>query len=205
MTGLPLRVLQQRLDVAKALHPESPTLGDFRADDALLEAEDRALAGARRIVTPHAGVAALFGTRALRLPWAIPSVPRRNGVATEARSVVFPASTLGRAGAYELRDVARASGLNVILTGADLERAGFWDGVTVERASFSGSLERAAAVVLPAFVEHQPRRLLLASALGVPVVASEACGIGMRDGVTTVPAGDPSALATAIERVLHHG
>jgi hypothetical protein len=55
MTGFPMRTLQATLDRAAALHPESPTLADFRAAEDLVDAEERALAGARAIVTPHAG------------------------------------------------------------------------------------------------------------------------------------------------------
>ncbi|MBV8299592.1 MAG: VanW family protein [Candidatus Eremiobacteraeota bacterium] len=203
MTGLPLRELQRRLDTAYALHPESRTLGDFRCDDALIEAEETALGAASRIVTPHAAIATMFGARTVRLPWLSSAPVTQNGTVRGERTVLFPASTLGRAGAYELRDVARALDLHVILTGPDLEAPGFWNGVSVERTSFSDGLGRARAVVLPAFVEHQPRRLLLASRLGMPVVASEACGIDACGNLVTVAAGDVVALGAAIGRSLH--
>jgi len=202
MTGMPMRHVHAALDDAFARHPQSPTLRDFRADPRPVEAEERALAGARAIVTPHAAVAALFGSRAVRLPWATSpavDVVRDVPAATRSRAVVFPASTLGRAGAYELRDVARDLGLHVILTGADLEGAGFWDGVSVERrGAFGDALAEAAGVVLPAYVENQPRRLLHAAAIGVPVIASGACGLGERANVTTIRAGDVAALRAAI-------
>jgi hypothetical protein len=202
MTGMPMRRVQAALDDAFARHPESPTLGDFRADPRLVDVEERALAGARAIVTPHAAVAALFGSRAVRLPWAVPPVVGRvrgaNG-SSGLRAVVFPASTLGRAGAYELRDVARELGLHVILLGPDLERAGFWDGVSVERrTAFADALAGADCVALPAYVENQPRRLLLATEMGVPVIASGACGLGNVANVTTVGAGDVAGLRAAV-------
>jgi len=145
----------------------------------------------------------MFGARTVRLPWLSSAPVTQNGTVRGERTVLFPASTLGRAGAYELRDVARALDLHVILTGPDLEAPGFWNGVSVERTSFSDGLGRARAVVLPAFVEHQPRRLLLASRLGMPVVASEACGIDARGNLVTVAAGDVVALGAAIGRSLH--
>jgi hypothetical protein len=199
MTSLPMRQLQARLDEAAALHPESPTLADFRANDELVSSEERALAGARTIVTPHAAVAALFEPRAKRLAWTVPNVGslERRDVLTES-PIVFPASTLGRSGAYELREVARESGLRIVLTGPDLEGAHFWDGVAVERAPFGGAVLGASAVVLPAFVENQPRRLLQAATLGVPVIASDACGLDARPGITVVPAGDVRALQAAV-------
>jgi hypothetical protein len=202
MTGMPMRQVQAALDDAFARHPESTTLRDFRADPRLVDAEERALAGARAVMTPHAAVAAQFGSRAVVLPWATPPFAARvRGPADvrESSAVVFPASTLGRAGAYELRDVARELGLHVVLAGPDLERAGFWDGVSVERrGSFAEALAGAACVVLPAYVENQPRRLLLAAATGVPVIASEACGLGDVANVTTVHAGDVASLFNSL-------
>ncbi|MDB5069361.1 MAG: vanw family protein [Candidatus Eremiobacteraeota bacterium] len=203
MTGMPLRALQQSLDRAHALHPESTTLGDFRADPALVDAEERALAGARTIVTPHAAVAAAFGARTVRVPWAVPTGSDLNGpVVKHAReAILFPASTLGRAGAYEVRDVARSLGVHVILGGPVLEDARFWDGVSTEMCSSFGAALAAGprAVVLPAFVENQPRRLLHAAAAGIPVIASDACGLDCGGTIEIVPAGDGAALRAAVE------
>src|SRR5678815_353441 len=60
MTRLPLAVLQERLDAAFLLQPESRTLSDFRADTWLVDAELEALRQARKIITPHAEIAALY-------------------------------------------------------------------------------------------------------------------------------------------------
>jgi hypothetical protein len=49
---------------------------------------------------------------------------------------------------------------------------------------------QAELVVLPAFVENRPRRLLEMLASGVPVIATPACGLGPREGLTLVPTGD---------------
>ncbi|HEV2643639.1 MAG TPA: VanW family protein [Candidatus Elarobacter sp.] len=202
MTGIPMRHVQAALDDAIARHPESPTLRDFRADPRLVDAEERALAAARAVITPHAAVAVLFGSRAVRLPWATPAAAglvRGPATALRSRAVVFAAPTLGRAGAYELRDVARDRELHVILTGNDLESPGFWDGISVERRdSFDAALGNAACVALPAYVENQPRRLLRAAAMGLPVIASSACGLGDVANVTTVRAGDVGGLRAAI-------
>ena len=48
MTALPLARLHERLDAAFALHPESKTLADFRADEWLVRAESEALQQARK-------------------------------------------------------------------------------------------------------------------------------------------------------------
>jgi hypothetical protein len=58
-----------------------------------------------------------------------------------------------------------------------------------------------AAVVLPAWVEHQPRRLLQAVAASVPVIATTACGLAGVPGVTTIPIGDVTALRGALIEV----
>ena len=48
MTALPMDEIQKRLDHAARLHPESTTLGDFRADNSLVECEREALAHAAK-------------------------------------------------------------------------------------------------------------------------------------------------------------
>jgi hypothetical protein len=202
MTRLPLYALQGELDRAAVAHPQSRTLADFRVDDQLVEYEREALAAAARVVTPHARIAALFADRVDLLPWCLPTVsrPSRRG-----RALVVPASTLGRKGAYLLRSAMRALDYEVEIRvlGRELEGPGFWDGLAVSHGPGGpAGLEGAAVVVLPAYVEHQPRALLAAAAAGVPVIASEACGLHDVGGVITIPTGDAEALADAADRVL---
>lgn len=197
MTRLPLAQLQDTLDRAARLHPNSPTCADFRAPDELVEAEAEALAAAAHWLTPHSAIACLAGSRAQLLPWSLPPAPNR--LPRSGRCLVFAASTLGRKGAYEMREVARELDLELVcLGGTSLEGPDFWRGVRIAPADPAGWLEQAAAVVLPAFVEHRPRRLLTAVAAGVPVIASSACGLGGLPGVHEIEAGDPSALRSAV-------
>jgi hypothetical protein len=218
MCGLPLARLHETLDRAAALHPESPTLADFRADGRLVRDETEALAAARRVVTPHALVASLFGERAVLLDWHLPRLVREGNRGADARGgesgarvfrrgtrVVFPGPTVGRKGAYEVREAARRSGLSIVVAGAQPEGEGFWDGVAVERREWKDCLRDAGVVVMPAFVEHRPRRLLEAVARGVPVVASVNCGLGETAGVVNVRAGDVDALCGGIEKALAFG
>ena len=202
MTQLPLWALHARLDLAARLHPGSPTLADYRADAALVEAEASALDRARSIVTPHAEVASLYPGRAVLLDWARPPAPAAPRPPHGGRPrIVFPGPTAGRKGAYELREAL--TGLEVVLVplGSSLEGPGFWEGVRT--APVAGHpLDGADLVVLPAFVEPRPRRLLEAVARGIPVVATDACGIGPGDGVARVPMGDAEALRAAILAVL---
>lgn len=127
MTRLPMADIQARLDAAALVHPERRTLSDFRADPALVAAEAAALAAADAIITPHAEIAELFGTRALRLEWSMPKPVSRNRAVVPGR-IAFPGPTLARKGAYELREAARAHDLEIVLVGNDLEGTGFWTG-----------------------------------------------------------------------------
>ena len=196
----PMTALEARLDGALGAHPESPTLGDFRAPPEVVAAETEALAAAERLLTPHRAIAASFGDRAVLLDWALPAAGKP--IARGGRTILFPASALGRKGAYELR--AALSGLDaelVVAGGATEHDGAFWDGLKVRR--LDGRMpERLAAVVLPAVIEHQPRALLRALAAGIPVIATPACGFGERPGVVTVPELDAAALREALERVL---
>jgi hypothetical protein len=194
MTRLPMTVLQARLDSAAAEHPDRATLADFRAPAWLAEAEAEALAAATCVVTPHAEIAALFGERAVRLPWSLPAREARRPLVSD-RFVAFPGPTVARKGAHVLRDAATALGLTVMPLGAELEGPDFWRGV---RLAPSGDWSQALAVVQPALVEDQPRRLLSALAAGVPVIATRACGLDPLPGLTLIAPDDPGALIAAL-------
>ncbi|MBE7210874.1 MAG: VanW family protein [Gluconacetobacter diazotrophicus] len=196
MTRLPMAELQETLDRAAARWPASPTLADFRAPAALVTAETAALAAARRWITPHSAVARLAGGRAEKLAWEVPAAARSRAAA--GTDVWFPASTLGRKGAGELAAAARELGRRVQLGGPLLEGAGAWQGVdTIPARTDQAGV---GVVVLPAWVEHQPRRLLAAVAAGLPVIASEACGLDGVPGVVQVPVGDADALKATLAR-----
>jgi len=201
MTAMPMEAIQRQLDRAAALHPDSKTLGDFRADERLLDDEAEALRHARKIITTHTGIAALFADKAELLDWKMPE-PKQSGVKNQGKPVVvFPASTVGRKGCYELREALRGLDVKLITMGPDLEGTDFWEGFDAMRGGPEW-IEKADVVVLPAFVEHRPRRLLEAAAMRIPVIASDACGVENIEGMDIVEAGDPVALRTAVLRVL---
>jgi hypothetical protein len=206
MTALPLEALHRRLDEAAARHSESPTLGDFRGPESLVRIEAEALARARSLITPHAEIASLFPGRAVRLGWILPgNLPVSPGIAASPASpaspftVAFPASTLGRKGAYEMRAALRNSGMRLRCAGPVLEGGGFWSGIAMEPADKRDWLAGVDVAVLPAYVEHRPRSLLQALARGVPVIATAACGLGEMPGLTLIPPGDPDALRAALQ------
>jgi hypothetical protein len=203
MTALPMSELQNRLDTARSLHPESKTLGDFRADPLLVKAENEALKRARKIITPHSEIASLFSEKVELLKWKMPVREPRpaagNGQKNGRPKIVFPAATVGRKGAYELREALRGLDVTLITVGAQIEGADFWQGFNTEqRPAANGWLDDASLVVLPAFVEHRPRRLLEAAARKIPVIASEACGVSHIDGIETVETGNINGLKEKI-------
>lgn len=199
MNALPMTELQKQLDHAKALHPESTTLGDFRADPKLVEAETVALKAARKIITPHSAIAALYPDKAELLSWKLPVREPRANLNGAKPKIVFPSSTVGRKGAYELREALRGLDVTLVTVGPSIEDADFWQGFDVEkRAPNNGWLDDASMVVLPAFVEHKPRRLLEAAARKIPVIASDACGVSQVDGISVVNSGDLNALRKKI-------
>ena len=200
MTRAPMDELQKRLDEAHDRHPESTTLGDFRAEQWLVDAERQALESARQIITPHTGIASLFGERAVLLDWHMPNVAAANRP-TPGSGVLFPASTLGRKGAYEIRDAARMLGLELTITGRELEGPGFWHGIPT-RSPAENLLDGIGLVVLPAYIEDKPRLLLRAAACGIPVIASADCGLGRIPGVITLPSVDSRILAAEITSIL---
>lgn len=193
MVRHPMAVLEAKLDAAKAYYPMSPTLGDFRAPDGIVVAESAALATARRLYTPHSGIAAADPARTELLDWSMPAA--RGGIAQGGKSILFPASALARKGAYALRDAIRGLDLDVIVAGRACEHDGdFWGNTRVRPLENGHWPAKLAAVVLPALVEHEPRALLKALAQGVPVIATEDCGLGALEGLATVPAYDAAAL-----------
>ena len=131
------------------------------------------------------------------MPWHLPpAVPCSRGSA-----IGFPGPTAARKGAFELRDAARHLDLEIVLYGSELEGADFWNGMRVRRG-VDIATDGLAAMAQPALVEDRPRMLLKALACGIPVIATTACGLGRRDGVTTVDYGDVDGLVCALEAIL---
>jgi hypothetical protein len=196
MHRMPMAALQAILDAGAASRPERASLADFRAPGWLVAAETEALAHAARIVTPHTAIAALFPGRAALLDWQKP--PAGDAVAGAMPFIAFPGPTIARKGAHAVREAARALGLAVMPLGAELEGADFWRGVT--RAA--GDWRQALAVVQPALVEDQPRRLLAALAAGVPVIATQACGLAPQPGLSLIAPDDADGLIEALRGLL---
>lgn len=175
LTRYPLAALHARLDAVAARRPESVTVADFRAPDALVRAETDALVAARRVVTPHHALAEAFEDKAVLLDW---SQPRRTPEREPGTRVAFLGPTAAREGAWEARALALRLPEPLVVFGADLEGPDFWSGVPIERRGFGpGWLNGIGAICHPAAVTHAPRRLLEARAAGVSIYARSSCGL----------------------------
>ena len=176
MTRWPLAELQRRLDEAARQHPASTTLADFRADPDLLRAEDEALGKAANLLTPHRAIASHFGRRARLLDWELPK-PADCTHRRQRHRVFFPASPLGRKGVYELAAALKGLDADLLVLGRATENAADPLAALSHRPATSRDLYSSGLLVLPAWIEHQPRLALRALANGIPVIASRACGL----------------------------
>jgi len=181
MTRLPFEKLHERLDNAYLNHPESPTLKDFRAGKDLIELENKALTKARKIITPHSEIAEIFKNKVVKLNWFIPS--SSNGQA-KGNKVLFPASAVGRKGAYEIRRLATELQLNLTVSGRTIENDNFWNDLKIEK--LNGGFDQIGLVVYPTYIENQPRQILKAISKGIPVITTSACGLDRSDQVEIV-------------------
>lgn len=205
MTALPAAALQAVLDRAGLMHPTSHTLADFRADAVWLADESAALACADAWITPHHGILKRAGKLGVALPWAAPSlqpdaVAPAKADAGRMLHVLLPASSLARKGVHTLRAALQGIQAKLLLPPGAQETEDFWAGCVVQRvASIDAGIGLADVVVLPAWVEHQPRGLLLAMARGIPVIATQACGLATDDERWhEVGVGDVQALRQAL-------
>lgn len=192
--------IQQSLNTARARWPHRSSLSDFRVDERYLGAEQKALARAREVITPNESIAADYGERATRIEWVHSDValpfPRHHG---NRPLIYFPGSTVARLGVCALREAIEGLDVDLYVEGRNLEEDGFWGEV---RVSDHSKMEQADLVVFPAWLPHNPRPLLRAVELGIPVVASRPLGLGGVPGVIEVPCGDPEALRKAIVQEL---
>ena len=134
------------------------------------------LGRARRVITPHHGIGALFAGRAVQLAWHLPGPAGPGG----GERVAF----LGPSIARERPDIVRrlAAGLEqpLVVFGAMLEPH-WWDGLPIERRAMDAQwLRDIGTVCHPATVTHEPRRLLEAAASGVRICATAASGLDRR-------------------------
>jgi hypothetical protein len=127
----------------------------------------------------------------------MPDPKPRNASGHAKPTIVFPAATVGRKGCYELREALRGRDVRLVLLGPLIESDDFWKGFEVLRGDET-SLFSADLVVLPAYVEHRPLRLLKAASAGVLVLASKACGLENVAEIETFDMNDSGILGDLI-------
>ena len=199
MTRLPIELLHARLDFAKLKHTESKTLDDFRAPQHLIDLENTTLTKAKKIITPHQEIANIFKNKSITLNWHLPAVTNpKNNIGSK---ILFPASALGRKGAYEIKQLAKELNLCIVIVNKATEDENFWEGITTETAN-KNLFDTICAVVYPTYIEHQPRVLLKAIAAGVPVITTTASGLAATNNLTIVPIGDYDALKQTVKLVM---
>ncbi|TGM96337.1 hypothetical protein EHR10_16365 [Leptospira yasudae] len=200
MTRLPFFLLHERLNQAHTRYPQSETLNDFRAPASWIESEYRALNSAQRILSPHSEILESFPNQAFALSWVFPKAQEKPR--TEKKGILFPGSALGRKGAYEMKRLAEEFHLSLYVLGNAIERDGFWENVSIR--PFQNSWEEIGLVVYPAYIEHQPRQLLKAASMGIPVITTTASGLAGYEekGIILVPIGDYDRLKHEVRLTL---
>jgi len=192
MNRLPLEKLHERLNIALKIHPNSVTLNDFRAPSEIIKWENHGLNLSQKIITPHTEIAQIFNNKSIKLQWHIPPISNENAVHSNlkitASKVLFPASAVGRKGAYEIKKLALELNLELMVLGKMFEGPNFWDGIKTEK--FAGDWSKIGLVIYPTYVEHQPRLILKALSRGIPVITTEACGIDASALVQIVKTGN---------------
>jgi len=176
MSRYPFGEIHRLLDQAANEIGPSATIADFRAPARLVGREAELLARARRIYTPHHGIASLFPGQAVRLSWHRPPA----GCRTPGNRVAF----LGPSIARQRPDIARrlAAGLEepLVVFGAMLEPT--WDGLRIERRQWGPNwMDGIGAILHPATLTNQPRALLEAAVSEVAIFATETCGLPQSD------------------------
>lgn len=172
MRRYPMAEIHNMLDAAAAEIGGSATIADFRADPALVERERTLLARARRVMSPHQGIASLFGDRAVQLAWHLPE-----GTARPGNRTAFLGPTIARERPDIVRRLAAGLAEPLIVFGSMIEPQ-HWEGMPIERRSFDpGWLDGIGTILHPAVLTHQPRRLLAVVAAGVTVYATPASGL----------------------------
>jgi len=200
MTRLPFEKLHERLNSAHQKYPESPTLNDFRTSPHLIDLENEALTKAHKIITPNQEIAEIFSNKSVKLNWIIPE--QRPLINAKANKILYPASSLARKGAYEMRQLAIDLKLEIAVAGDAIEHTGFWDGIKVEKFDRS-TLQDVSLVIYPTYIEHHPKILLHAIAAGIPIITTTACGLQPADNITIVSIGDYKLLKQKVEEQLY--
>jgi hypothetical protein len=178
MSRYPMADIHMMLDRIARETGGSATITDFRADPALVERESMLLERARAVITPHHGIAALFGGRAAQLAWHRPvSIAQRPGTRT-----AFLGPTITRQRPDIALKLAQMLDDPLIVFGTMLDDSDVWSGLPIEHRAFGPDwLDDIGTILHPAPFTAQPRRLLQAIANGIRVVTTTGSGLDPAD------------------------
>jgi hypothetical protein len=199
-TRLPMKDLHQRLDLGKKLHPASTTFDDFRAPQQVVLAEAAAFNAARKIITPHPAIAELYPKKAALLEWQSPAVGSTEN-SGRSDKILFPASGLGRKGAYEMRRLARELDFSLIILPGPSDSPDFWNDISIEVES-GEPLKNVGLIIYPTYIEQQPRLLLKAQSAEIAIITTAASGLAANQTTKIVPIGDFATLHAAVTEFL---
>ena len=125
-----------------------------------------------------------------------PASPRIHS--NDPPTILFPSATLGRKGAYEVREALRGLDVRILLGGRILEDEHLWDGFDTRAFRGGSGFEGIDIVVQPVIVGSRPVDLLRALAAGVPVITTPNSGLHRNCGAHFISALDAPALRSAI-------
>lgn len=202
MTRWPISELHRHLDSASKANPHSPTLSDFRAEPELMHDEDEAIANAGRLITPHWAIAEHYGHRAWLIDWEMPSLESRDIVPIGKLRLFLPCSPLGRKGIHELVSALQDIPAELLILGRADEGTDANPLANINwRHAGIHEMADCHALILPAWIEHQPRLALRAIAKGIPVIATGACGLPDHELLTRLKKPDAESIAAAIHQL----
>ncbi|MGV0918935.1 hypothetical protein ACTS94_00900 [Empedobacter falsenii] len=114
--------------------------------------------------------------------------------------ILFPASVVGRKGAYEMRKLAKELNIKLVILGRNLEINNFWNDVEVEK--FNGNYDEIGLIIYPTIIENQPRQLMKVVSYGIPIITTTACGLQESENVKVVKLNDYNSLKKEVENYL---
>ena len=127
-------------------------------------------------------------------------MPNLTKLNVKGTKVLFPASTVGRKGEYEIKTLAKELDFNLLITGRTLEGDDFWEDLIPE--IFDGNYESISLIVYPAYIEHQPRQILKMISIGIPIITTTACGIDSSEKVKVFELRDFDGIKNEIIKTL---
>lgn len=203
LSRMPMSLTQAWLDEA-ALRVQAPALSDFRVPENVVRKEEQALSFASELITPHPFLARHFSESTSQtvtlIPYKLSSRTTVHDPDTNEPYLYFPGPTAARKGAHAVREVARATGLPVAVSGKNLESTDFWDGINVLDPN-KFTYHHALAVLAPSALEDRPSRLLQAFIDGTPIITTPMAGLPEASNVFPVEFNNVDQIVHAIERI----